>query len=182
MAKIVSACASKLMSRMIWRDKNPNDTLRHLSLVHREHLHLGPPPTYWSSPLHLGAGSFPKLRSLSISGCLLFSAEVETVSGVRFADAMPHLQDFKWRLWLDAAGAGPLLNGVHTLRGALQGPRKLAVHAHLHPHDVEAVREDDIRKHSALVLKTAPMDLDENVAALDKEWRACLRDIVPSFV
>ncbi|PWN45446.1 hypothetical protein IE81DRAFT_191304 [Ceraceosorus guamensis] len=147
-----------------------------------EHLHLGPPPTYWSSPLHLGVGAFPKLHSLSISGCLLFDAEVQTISGTRFADAMPRLKNFTWRLWLDAFGAGPLLNGVRTLKGVLEGPKKLNVHAHLHPHDVEAVREDDIRNHSDLTLETAANDVESNVAALDEEWLRCLRGIGPSVV
>ncbi|PWN36796.1 uncharacterized protein FA14DRAFT_169743 [Meira miltonrushii] len=67
-------------------------------LTELRHLSLGPPPPYWSSALNLHQKTLKSLRSLHISGCMLFKSEALAIGG--FTSALPKLREVDWTLWL----------------------------------------------------------------------------------
>lgn len=64
----------------------------------RRHLSLGPPPAYWSSALHLHQKTIASVRTMHISGCMLFRSEAMAIGG--YSNALPNLREMDWTLWL----------------------------------------------------------------------------------
>jgi hypothetical protein len=69
-----------------------------ISTLLRRHLSLGPPPPYWSSALHLHQKTLASIRTLHISGCMLFKSEAMAIGG--YTSALPRLKEVDWTLWL----------------------------------------------------------------------------------
>lgn len=86
------------------------------------HLSLGPPPPYWSSALNLNQKSLSSVRTLHISGCMLFKSEAMAIGG--YTTALPNLREMNWTLWLSHAVEHPI-DVVDTLRLMLShGPAR----------------------------------------------------------
>lgn len=81
-------------------------------LTELRHLSLGPPPPFWSSALNLHQPTLSSLRTLHISGCMLFRSEAMALGG--FTDALPRLREIDWTLWLGHALEHPI-NVVEAL-------------------------------------------------------------------
>lgn len=79
----------------------------------RRHLSLGPPPPYWSSALNLHQRSLASVRTLHISGCMLFKSEAMAIGG--YTSALPNLREMNWTLWLSHAAEHPI-DVIDTLR------------------------------------------------------------------
>lgn len=166
-------------------------------LTELRHLSLGPPPPFWSSALNLHQKTLKSLRSLHISGCMLFKSEALAIGG--FTKALPNLREVDWTLWLghlldhpidvvealsclmgkDGGSANAAVRGSNqTRRSEVHSTRKplRKIRATLNSQDVEFFQKNasaELREDSRLLLRQcASIDAEPNLLFVRQWWES----------
>lgn len=154
------------------------------------HLSLGPPPPFWSSALNLNQRTLASVRSLHISGCMLFRSEAMAIGG--FTKALPRLKEVEWTLWLEHFDEHPInvVEAISYLLGVEDTPsrrrpgstnlvkvqRRKAlrrIHASLNIEDVEYFKQHappSVSQDPRLSLQSCPISLDINLQSVRRWW------------
>lgn len=167
-----------------------SNLLLFLFFPHSRHLSLGPPPPYWSSALNLHQKSLSSVRTMHISGCMLFKSEAMAIGG--YSNALPNLREMDWTLWLGHAAEHPI-DVVDTLRLMLgHGPARPSagsslaegqprrrrplkrLQAMLNPTDVafwKQSTDEEVKRDSRLTLQDCMSENhDINLVAVREWW------------
>lgn len=163
-----------------------SDRVTMLICLYSRHLSLGPPPPYWSSALHLHQKTLSSVRTMHISGCMLFKSEAMAIGG--YTSALPNLREVEWTLWLGHVVEHPI-NVIDALsymlgRGGsgtssegekVQRRRPLRkVRATLNANDVAFWKQNaraETRDDARLVLQEcASKEQDANIRAVRAWW------------